>query len=488
MTEKRIGRKGEKGGYGMIAKACSHRHRRWSSNEAGQVLVLVALAIFVLIGFVALAADVGFYRYKKRDMQKAADAGAIGGATERIYNNEDDPDLKIKIDSGARRDTSLNGYTHNPDDTDPLKRVTVTVNNPPESGVHYDKHHGEGRPPDLGEYVEVIIDQDQPTFFARIFGIDSVKVRARAVAYGGSAEATALGCVYALNSTVGPALHIQSTGTLVDADCNVYVDSNDPNNALQVMGGATLDANGISVVGGTKYQAGHVITEEGQFVTNASPQPDPFLAKTPPPVGPCDHTNFVDNGASSITLQPGVYCGGIQITGASRTVTFADGLYVLYGGGFRIQAGNDSIIYGGQSGGTTGVTFYNTGDGSRSPDGTCPTSWCYGSVAINAGAETKLYAPQVGDYAGFLFWQDPANTEQATFNGNSTTTLEGALYFPSAYVVLDGGNSTEAGYTVLIADTIKFSGQATFHITNENNPLTSGGSGANPTPTVVLVE
>jgi hypothetical protein len=65
--------------------------------------------------------------------------------------------------------------------------------------------------------------------------------------------------------------------------------------------------------------------------------------------------------------------------------------------------------------------------------------------------------------------------------------MEGAFYFPGADAKFDGGNSTETGYALVVAQNVKFTGSATFHITNESSG--SGGSGgAGPVARVVLVE
>ncbi len=65
----------------------SHLRRRRSPSlaaterrESGQVLVLVALASSVLIGFLALSVDVGNLYLARRQAQSAADAAAIVGA------------------------------------------------------------------------------------------------------------------------------------------------------------------------------------------------------------------------------------------------------------------------------------------------------------------------------------------------------------------------------------------------------------------------
>jgi Flp pilus assembly protein TadG len=49
-------------------------------KENGQALVIVAIALVVLMAFVALAVDVGQWYQQRRQMQNAADAGALAGA------------------------------------------------------------------------------------------------------------------------------------------------------------------------------------------------------------------------------------------------------------------------------------------------------------------------------------------------------------------------------------------------------------------------
>ena len=47
--------------------------------------MLTSLALVVLALMAGLGVDVGYLRYQKQQMQKAADAGAIAGAAALIY-------------------------------------------------------------------------------------------------------------------------------------------------------------------------------------------------------------------------------------------------------------------------------------------------------------------------------------------------------------------------------------------------------------------
>lgn len=54
--------------------------RNFSGDESGAVAVYVAIALVVLLGFAALALDIAHMVSVKRELQKAAEAGALSGA------------------------------------------------------------------------------------------------------------------------------------------------------------------------------------------------------------------------------------------------------------------------------------------------------------------------------------------------------------------------------------------------------------------------
>ena len=133
--------------------------RQLARADEGQALVLTAAGLVVLMLMAGLGVDVGFLRYQKQQMQKAADAGAIAGASALIYGGA--------VTAAARNDTSANGFT------DGKNAITVTVNNPPQTAG--DPYQGNS------SFVEVIVSQPRPTFFMKVGGFTSVPVRARAV-------------------------------------------------------------------------------------------------------------------------------------------------------------------------------------------------------------------------------------------------------------------------------------------------------------------
>ena len=92
--------------------------------------------------------------------------------------------------------------------------VVVTVNHPPVDGFYVGD----------SDYVEVITNQDHPTYFMRIFGLQSSAIAARAVAGGG---ANSSNCVYVLDPTMEGAFLATSSAQL-NASCGIMVNSTHP--------------------------------------------------------------------------------------------------------------------------------------------------------------------------------------------------------------------------------------------------------------------
>ena len=65
-------------------------------GEGGQVLVIVILAFVVILGFAALAIDVGYLAAVRSELQRSVDSGALAGATV-FKDNTVLPEAKIVV-------------------------------------------------------------------------------------------------------------------------------------------------------------------------------------------------------------------------------------------------------------------------------------------------------------------------------------------------------------------------------------------------------
>ena len=85
-------------------------------RESGQILFLATIAMVVLLGFSALAVDVGLLYSTRRRMQMAADGAAIAGAT-ALRDGQN-------YAKAANDVASFNGFTNS------QNKVTVAVSEP----------------------------------------------------------------------------------------------------------------------------------------------------------------------------------------------------------------------------------------------------------------------------------------------------------------------------------------------------------------------
>ena len=198
-------------------------------NEDGQTLVLTALCMTAMLGFMALALDVGLAFRAKRNMQIAADSAAIAGAMNYLYNTS-----TTSAQTAGKSASASNGYT------DGLNGTTVTINTPPVNG------------PNAGNagYVEAIVSNPVPTFFMKMFGRSALTVKTRAVA---AAPSGGTACIWLMKPS-GFALELQGKYDIEAPNCGIYVNSNTAD-AMKVTGnGGTVNALFLQVVGNSSLQ------------------------------------------------------------------------------------------------------------------------------------------------------------------------------------------------------------------------------------------
>jgi hypothetical protein len=134
-------------------------------SDKGQVLVLVALAIFVLLGLAALGIDVGFMYSVRHELQRSADAGALAGASAFTTGDWNDTNMDNTSPRGIA-DFRARDFASKD------KVVQTTLNPASEVAVSF---------PRL-DHIEVVTSRTADLFFARIFGMSNRLITARAVA------------------------------------------------------------------------------------------------------------------------------------------------------------------------------------------------------------------------------------------------------------------------------------------------------------------
>jgi hypothetical protein len=395
--------------------------KRKLESERGSVLILTALCMVVLLGFVGLALDTGYLYHERRLAQTAADAGAMAGASEIRRERED------LINASALAGTADNGFA------DGVDGVVVNVHHPPITGYYIGND----------DYVEVTVAQPRDTFFMSLFGWGSVDIPARGVAGYSSDDQI---CIYALEPDDPDGFWYNSSAQIT-AECGLHVNSCD-DAALHETSNAVVTVGSASMCGDYWLESSSVLDLPGdeEPQTGAAPATDP-LSDVPEPEPPMSCSTS-PQGGTSWTFGSGTWthsgggtiCGGIRITN-DVVLNLSDGIYYIMGG--TIDAESSSVLNG------ENVMFYLT-------EG---LGYSYQPMSIESSSELNLSAPgggvlpviAGGVYDGILFFQDrdlPSSYDTFEHRFQSSDydivhDLEGALYFPDQVVRFESSTHIE---------------------------------------------
>lgn len=128
---------------------------RWTAplrDRRGAVMPLVAICLVTLLSLVALSVDYGLLTSSRVDAQRAADAASLAGASVYLEATPDPNDAEAR---------ALDYATRN--------RVLRTLVDAGEVSVFVD---------DANAAVTVHVGRTQPTWFARLFGVESAEIGA----------------------------------------------------------------------------------------------------------------------------------------------------------------------------------------------------------------------------------------------------------------------------------------------------------------------
>jgi Putative Flp pilus-assembly TadE/G-like len=468
----------------------------------GQILVVVAAGLVVLLGICALAIDLGFSWMLHRQEQNAADPASIAAA--RYLKDSAGNYAWSQVDgeneacfyareNGFFPDATQNNMTANGcvPANDP-RATTLEVHAPPISGP---KAGTQG-------YVQVIVKSSHPSFFATIFGQQNPTVVTGAVAANTAGNANSSSLVALQSDCAGGAAGKVAGGGTVHifpaagvTSPGGYVHVNSP------CGGSTDDVcqNGVGSSG--LAISGTLVTPyayiDGSCTYNGSGASGLQCALTSPcldedalqigdplaglpepelsafPNGTCpDGTPSTPSSTSGCPLRraagicpgattgichltPGVYYGGWDVK-SNVSVHLDPGLYILAGGGIKLSGGS-SIEAVTDSTGTieARITIFST-DGPG-----CPGigAQCQDKVTFTANQSFKAKAtntascqaiitaggPNTCPWRGILLWQDGTAsnpTAAVTLGGQASTIMAGTIYAPLAEVNINGGTST----------------------------------------------
>src|SRR5215469_14817741 len=226
-------------------------------SRRGNVAIMTSLALPVLVGFCGLGADAGYWFYRQRDVQGAADIAAYDGAV-ALENSANSTAITNAATTGA----SSNGWNSG--------QGTITVNTPPTSG-----------PNQNSQSVEVLLTENEQRFFTSLSASGTVPVNVRAVATYLQTQAA---CMVGLNKTKAMTVQFWGNAQADFTQCNIVSDSN-ASNAFAVGGAANVTAPCVDAVGGSYVTATLTLTSCSSVTTKAHFVYDPYAGLAAPSVG-----------------------------------------------------------------------------------------------------------------------------------------------------------------------------------------------------------
>jgi Flp pilus assembly protein TadG len=363
------------------------------ADTRGNIMVLMALALPVLLGMLGIAVEAGHWYLTKRDMQNAADAAVIAASTNGATGAV----------AEAKAVTARYGYTDGAGDT------TIAVST------------AASCPGGGSNCYSVTVTRKLAQSFSLFTGFDggstigtrkAISLNAVAVASVGTVNREY--CILALD-TSGDAFRLNGAPNANLAGCNVM------SNANMRCNGHDSDADIADAVG-TNSGCGNTRNSGVAAVS------DPYSSRASAiPANTCSSYPTTATGGN---LLSGSYswtgnqsfCGNVKLTG-NVTLTGSNTVIVIQNGGLNLNG----FTLATASGSTATIVFSGTaGAYAHTPSGS-------GTLDIQA--------PTSGNWSGIAMYQDPALTTNVdiSFAGNSPTwNITGLVYMPKAAVTFSG--------------------------------------------------
>ncbi|MBW3558887.1 MAG: hypothetical protein KY449_03825 [Proteobacteria bacterium] len=355
----------------------------WIRDRSGNVAVMFALAVFMLLALGGGAFTVVRVNAAATRLQDAADGAALAGAVESHSLGASEADVRDAADRWAASALSNDAGFDGP----AVTTVALAKSLPTE--------------------VTVSMVQTVDTLFAGVIGVEKITLKRRATAVAGAPRLT---CLHVLDPDASRALMLQGNPTLEAPNCVVQVNSA-AGDGLHAWGSPSARSEATFLAGGSARLRGWSPAP----VNNQPQRADPLATRMvwPVPTGQC----LQQDGYRPV-LQPGHYCAGLQIGRGGRGSRLEPGLYVVRSGGVHVQ-GPGSV--------GDGVTIVML-------DPSAEFNMQGGSSSL------KLSAPTSGPWAGIAVAARPGpGAPNSTLQGD--LRLQGTLYLPGHHLKLQGSAS-----------------------------------------------
>jgi hypothetical protein len=477
-------------------QAMSSLLKRFCQEDDGAVAVIIALMLFVLLGFAAAAIDMSYANSTRTELQVTASAAALAGVQQIMDDDDDGVDDTGQYRRGAVEYIYRNMVASRHGSVVQADCGTYDAGSKTVSG---DNECSDVKVGFWNPSTRIFTPWDDAAWDPLTMVLDAVRVRAHrsqenanplrlflAPAVGlaeqdinVSATAWAQGykldfCMIALDPSASQSLHIEGNATIASDGCGICVNSNSPGGLwLNGTPNITVDAADVMVNASDYHIQGAASifpspTLDGGSCTDPLAGANPFaqqLADTSCAEGTQPATyNGGDFGSGPVHIAPGLHCGGIRFN-ATGDVVFDPGIHHIKNG-MMIDRGNHNF-YG------EGVTFLIDN----------------ATIDFAGSQDVELSGGAVGA-GNFLFYENPNGphpTEEHIFRGDADAKYRGYFYAPSRDIKFVG-NSFAGGTPpvcfALIANTFDFRGTSDLQLSADG----CGGELEVNTATIRLVD
>ena len=422
---------------------------KFKTRTDGNIAVTFAIAIVGIMMGLSVAIDLNRASETRRYLQDVTDAAALAGAAAM----EDEKNRRKLTYSTLKKNfvAKIKGRGK-------IDSYSIKFN-------------------DRARTVRVEMSTTLKASLLPILGKSGYKVAAGSTATKGTPGGSA-GCLHVLDPNTANALTITGNAS-VGGKCEVTVASTNAR-SVSIRGNGRVGFDKICNAGGSVLAGNARVHPKPDDHCRVGPDP---LASLSPPVPSvpnahgCDYNNVRKWGQISVKLNPGVYCGGLQV-GGSIYVTFNPGTYIIKDGPVSIagssvvsfepgeyifknatvqMTGNGRIRFRGRKLVVQNGKLVTKGNGSfvfekplevlvdNSPfsitgNGTLKAENIFiyfkgpkASFDTRGDARVTLKAPTSGKYANLLIYQNPQNATKrdSYFVGSGYLTYKGNIYIPS---------------------------------------------------------
>jgi len=369
-------------------------------NKRGNIAVLTALMLPVVVGGAGLGVETGYWYYTQLKLQQAADAAVYAADLELHEGNNSE------MLTSATAAATLNGYT-SASDTISVATPSATYPSDPRS-------------------ADVSMTRSVTRGFSAIFKTTPVVLHVTATAkYDPSQNA----CLLALAKSASNSVWIHGNGAMNISGCVVSSNSIS-SQSIVTAGSASTSMPCMTTAGGVNLNASVTFTDPlcTSAMTNLPPVADPYKNIPLPSPGTCQ------NWTGTANKTAGTYCeSSINI---NKNYTLADGTYIFDGSQVTVNGG------GGIDCAACTLIFLNGA-----------------TISMNGNALITIKAPTTGTYAGMLMMGDRTGSPTTmSFTGDPASKMTGTIYFPNDNVVYAGNFSGFNGCTQVVAYTIEWTG------------------------------